>query len=80
LKFKNKESLDTIVQYINEISISYNIDKKKIIKDYLNYIIRNEMIVINVSFLSFVENVMHNQDCKNSHYVKYALSSIAPYH
>ena len=29
LKFKNKESLDTTLLYIQEISINYNIDKKK---------------------------------------------------
>jgi replication factor C subunit 3/5 len=80
LKFKNKESLDTILLYIQEISINYNIDKKKIIKDYLNYIIRNDLIVITHDFLNFIENVMHNQDCKNSHYVKYSLSSLVQFH
>jgi len=80
LKFKNKESLDTNLRYIQEISINYNIDKKKIIKDYLNYIIRSELIAITSDFLNFIENVMHNQDCKNSNYVKYALSSLAPFH
>ena len=80
LKFKNKESLDTTLLYIQEISINYNIDKKKIIKDYLNYIIRNDLIVITHDFLNFIENVMHNQDCKNSHYVKYSLSSLVQFH
>jgi len=80
LKFKNKESLDTNLRYIQEISINYNIDKKKIIKDYLNYIIRSDLIAITSDFLKFVENIMHNQDCKNSHYVKYALSSLVQFH
>jgi len=58
-------------KYINEISIKYNIDKKNIIKDFLNYIIRNHKISHN--FLTFIENIMHFQDCKNNYYINYSL-------
>lgn len=64
---------DGIVININAISSEYNIDKKNIIKDFLNFIIRKKTHVLTVPFLNFVENVMHNQDCKNSHYVYYSL-------
>jgi DNA polymerase III delta prime subunit len=64
---------DCIVLNVNAISAEYNIDKKNIIKDFLNFIIRKKTHILTVPFLNFVENVMHNQDCKNSHYVYYSL-------
>lgn len=64
---------DGIVANINAISAEYNIDKKNIIKDFLNFIIRKKTHILTAPFLNFVENVMHNQDCKNSHYVYYSL-------
>ena len=75
-QIEQREKLDNIISYIQEISVTYNIDKKNIIKDYLNYIIRNKSHIINSEFLLFVENIMHYQDCKNSHYIKYALSRL----
>jgi DNA polymerase III delta prime subunit len=62
-----------IVKKVHTISISYNIDKKNIIKNFLNYIIRNKEGTINNKFLDFIENIVHFQDCKNNYYVNYAL-------
>jgi DNA polymerase III delta prime subunit len=69
----NGYNIEPIIKYINNISIEYNIDKKNIIKDFLNYIIRKRPELISIHFLNFVENIMHNQECKNSHYVYYSL-------
>ena len=66
-------------QYIQEISKNYNIDKKNIIKDYLNYIIRNKSEIITQEFLEFIENIMHYQDCKNAYYVNYSVSRISTF-
>jgi replication factor C subunit 3/5 len=65
--------VDNIVKYLNNISIKYNIDKKNIIKDFLNYIIRNKPTIITQHFLNFVENIMHIQDCKTNNYIHYSL-------
>ena len=65
--------VDNIVKYLNNISIKYNIDKKNIIKDFLNYIIRNKPTIISQDFLNFVENIMHIQDCKTNNYIHYSL-------
>jgi len=51
-------------------------DKKNIIKDFLNYIIRNKTHLISSAFLKFIENIMHYNDFKNSHYINYALSRL----
>ena len=66
-----------IISFINTTSSKYNIDKKNIIKDFLNYIIRNKGHQISAPFLNFVENIMHFEDCKNSHYVNYSLSKLS---
>ena len=69
--------LKDIISFINVTSSQYNIDKKNIIKDFLNYIIRNKGHVISKDLLVFVENIMHFEDCKNSHYVNYSLSRLS---
>jgi DNA polymerase III delta prime subunit len=79
LKLEKKEKLDSINKYIHEISIKYNIDKKNIIKDFINYIIRNKTTIVTSDFLIFVENIMHTQDCNNKVYINYALTKMSTF-
>jgi replication factor C subunit 3/5 len=65
---KNKK-IDSILKKINKISREYNIEPKNIIKNYLNYIIRNYNI--SSEFLYNIENIMHIQDCKTEHLLNY---------
>ena len=51
----------------------FNIDKKNIIKDFLNYIIRNSEINNTPEYFNFVENIIHFEDCKNRYFVNYSL-------
>ena len=69
--YENIHNFELSLEYIKNISVKYNIDKKNIIKDFINYIIRNHKI--SSDFLSFVENIMHFQECKNSDYINYSL-------
>jgi replication factor C subunit 3/5 len=78
-KFAKKEKLDTIAIFIQELSTNYNIDKKNIIKHFLNYIIRSKPEIVNSEFLVFVENIMHFQDCKISHYINYSLARLSAF-
>ncbi len=77
-KVTNKEDLKIIIYSITEISIKYNIDKKNIIKDFLNYIIRRNDLASKLTpqFFKFVENIMHSEDCKNTYYINYSLISL----
>jgi replication factor C subunit 3/5 len=75
-KIKKGEELNSLIKLINEISSTYNIDKKNIIKDFLNYIIRNHQNINTPEYLNFVENIIHFEDCKNSYYVNYSLSKL----
>jgi DNA polymerase III delta prime subunit len=75
----SKKDINHIKLYIHNISINYNIDKKNIIKDYINYIIRNKPSVICSDFLNFAENVMHSQECNNKTYLYYSLSKLSSF-
>jgi replication factor C subunit 3/5 len=65
------KKIDSILKKINKISREYNIEPKNIIKNYLNYIIRNYNITH--EFLSHIENIMHVQDCKTEHLLNYII-------
>jgi len=69
----HKSTVTDIKNKIHCISIDYNIDKKNIIKDFINYIIRNKQEYITSEFLNFIENIMHFQECKNNCYINYTV-------
>ena len=72
-----REKLELMQIFIHNISIQYNIDKKNIIKDFLNYIIRNHTHYLSTEFLNFVENLMHSHIQKNNIYISYSLSRLS---
>jgi replication factor C subunit 3/5 len=79
-KLSNKENkIDVLVLYVYDISLRFNIDKKNIIKDYINYIIRNKNDVVNADFLNFVENLLHSQETNNRIFIYYALSRLSSF-
>lgn len=74
---KNKRnSVAKIIQYLHELSIQYNIDKKNILQNYFNYVIRNHSEVVTTSFLEIVENVVHNYDTKIEYLLIYFCSHL----
>jgi replication factor C subunit 3/5 len=78
-KFQLKQSNEEINNYIEFISVNFNIDKKNIIKDFLNYIIRNKSEILNRDLLNLIENIMHNQDCNNSCFINYSLLRLSSF-
>jgi replication factor C subunit 3/5 len=74
--FLNGTSNYEIENTIQQISIQYNIDKKNIIKDFINYIVRFKQDSVSREFLNFVENIMHYQDCKNDCYIHYSITRL----
>ena len=76
-KIKNEDEFESLHKLTNDISNSYNIDKKNIIKDFLNYIIRKYDYLNTPEYLNFVENIIHFEDCKNNHYVNYSLIKLS---
>jgi replication factor C subunit 3/5 len=78
-RLKNNEKIDNIKTLIHTISIQYNIDKKNIIKDFINYIIRNYQQYVTPDFLNFVENLMHSQIQNNNIHIYYSLSKLSSF-
>jgi replication factor C subunit 3/5 len=76
-KIIHREKVETISTYIHQISINYNIDKKNIIKDFLNYIIKNHTKYVNSQFLDFVENLMHSQNQNYNYHINYSISRLS---
>jgi replication factor C subunit 3/5 len=57
-----KEPTPEIVQYIHDVSIKYNTDKRNILKNYFNYIIRNKPEYICQELLDIAEVVCNTND------------------
>lgn len=75
IDIKNKSLEENIISITN-ISIEYNIEKKNIIKNYLNYIIRYKSDLVNISFLKFVENIMHISDLNIEYLLPFTILKI----
>ena len=61
---------------IYEISISYNVDIKTIIKDYCNYLIRNKTNSLTSSLLQMIEYIVHNPDVSTEYQINYLFYSL----
>ena len=66
---------EQMMEYIHNISIQYNIDKKTIINNYFNYIIRNNTMLAGelIEFLGVVEKILHN-DSSVEHILRYFIT------
>jgi len=79
LLFENKDSANgslIIFEYINNISIQYNVDKKTIIKNYFNYVIRNKKELVNSELLNIIEGAMHVTDSNIQHILQYFINQL----
>jgi replication factor C subunit 3/5 len=70
-KIRKTSKNSVIASYINEISVSYNIEQKHMIKNYFNYMIENNTELVNEEFLNFVENIIHTTQVKNEVFINY---------
>ena len=68
--FMSNDYIATIT-FIQETSIKYNIDKKTLIKNYFNYVIRNHTQYVTTQFLNTVEVVLHTPDIEVSNLLLY---------
>jgi len=63
---------------INNISSIYNLDKKTIIKKFLNYVIIHHSECVTTDFLTFVENIIHS-NVKTEYIINYFIKNIQKY-
>jgi DNA polymerase III delta prime subunit len=69
-ELQHKNNYKLVDNILEKISNEYNIDIKNIIKDYLNFLIRNkQQLLSSKQFLNFVENIVHLTE-PNTEYIK----------
>ena len=75
-KIQQNDNVRDVKIFVHALSSKYNIDKKNIIKDFFNYIIRSHPKYISTQFLNFVENLMHSEIQDNNVHLNYSLSRL----
>jgi replication factor C subunit 3/5 len=60
-----------IIDFLETLSKNYNMDVKNIIKEFLNYIIREKQEYINDPFLEFTQHIMHLKETNLNYYKNY---------
>jgi replication factor C subunit 3/5 len=68
--------LEEVNKFINNISNTYGIEKKSLLKEYFNYMIYDTGIFINSKVLYKLENLIHNTDLSTEYYTNYAVLMI----
>ena len=71
---------DEIYNFINEISIQYNMDKINILQSYFNFVIRSYPEIITNEFLMIIETIIHNNEINIEYIIKYFTIFIKKYY
>lgn len=75
-KIQRKVKISRLLDIINKISMDYNMERKNIIKDFLNYIIRNRSEFISADLLNFIEFLLHQNDCNTKYFMNYSFHKL----
>lgn len=67
------DEYNVTVKCMKDISREYNIEKKNLLKNYLNYLIRYHQEIVTTEFLKFIEYVMHIPDININYLLPYAV-------
>ena len=70
---ENVINIEKIILHINNINEERNIDKKKILTELINYIVRNHPKYISSKILNFTENLTHTKITNHNIYLKYSI-------
>lgn len=57
-----KYTCENIIEYIHQVSIKYNMDKRTLLTTYLHFTIMNIPELISNAYLNLVENIIHIHD------------------
>ena len=70
-------SVQLVCDKINGLSRKCNSDRKNLMKNYVNYLIRKHSDLITSDMLNKVENVMHSAECNPDHMMHYLIVNFA---
>lgn len=68
-----KKELVACKQYIYDVSVQYNLDKKSILIRYFNYVIQYKPELVHSDLLEHIENIVHHQTNNISELIDYFL-------
>ena len=74
-----KDEINKVIIFIQNISIIYNIDKKTIIINYLNYFMNQVLSpcnLISTLFLNIIDEIIHNEEANDTVLIKYLFYNI----
>ena len=77
LKTGGAHVVHTVCDKINSMSRECNSDIKNMMKQYVNYLIRNHSTLITSELLNKVENAMHVAECNADHLMHYLIVNFA---
>ena len=60
-----------VANKFNTISLKYGIEKRNMLRQFLNTIIRSHTTSITSELLNRIEHIMHNQECNTDYVVQY---------
>ena len=60
-KLMEADKVDDVLSYIHEISIEYNVDKKSILLQFINYVVKycGDTVPLTSAFIAFIEIIVH---------------------
>ena len=70
---------DRLVEYFRDVSTTYCVEPRTIIKLYFYYIIRNRPEFVTPEFLSSVEHIIHLHNIRSEYIVQYFILNIRKY-
>ena len=68
-----------LIDYFRDVSITYCVEPRTIIKLYFYYIIRNRPEFVNPEFLSSVEHIIHLHNIRSEYIVQYFILNVRRY-
>ena len=77
LKTGGSDVIQLVCDKIKTISRQCNTDRKNMLKNYINYLIRQHPGLITSELLDKVENAMHVAECNTNHLVHYLVLNFA---
>lgn len=77
-KLIRRKNHKKLYENIYDISITYNIDIKSIIKNYCLYLIRNNNINLNINLLNKIEWIIHNPEANCDNQISHLFFSLEP--
>ena len=77
-KLIRRKNHKKLYENIYDISVTYNIDVKSIIKNYCLYLIRNNNINLNINLLNKIEWIIHNPEANCDNQISHLFFSLEP--